>query len=108
VLRRDIEGGTQNFIPMLHQRYGPRADTLAAYYRRHKVSMLSRAGLFALAHGRTREARQCFLRALRWNPTEHKTYLRLARTFMPPRLAIRWSGKAALHEAKATANLPLG
>ena len=70
VLRRDIEGGTQNLIPMLHQRYGHRADALAAYYRRHKVSMLSRAGLLALAHGDAREARQCFLRAMRWNPAQ--------------------------------------
>ncbi len=93
VLRRDIEGGTQNLIPMLHQRYGHRADPLKAYYQRHKVSMLSRAGLLALAHGDAREARQCFLRALRWNPAEPKTYLRLARTFMPARLAALLSGK---------------
>ncbi len=106
VLRRDIEGGTQNFIPMLHRRYGHRADALAAYYRRHKVSLLSRAGLLALAHGDAREARQCFLRALRWNPTGGKTYLRLIRTLMPLRLAMRLSGKAARREAKASP--PLG
>ena len=106
VLRRDLEGGTQNLIPMLYQRYGHRADALAAYYRRHKVSLLSRAGLLALAHGDRRAARRCFLRALRWNLTEPKTYLRLARTFMPPRLAIRLSGKAARREAKA--GLPHG
>jgi glycosyltransferase involved in cell wall biosynthesis len=102
ILRRDIDGGTQNFIPMLHQRYGHRADALAAYYRRHKVSLLSRAGLLALAHGDARVARQCFLRALRWDWLEGKTYLRLARTFMPSRLAMRLSGKAARREAKAT------
>jgi glycosyltransferase involved in cell wall biosynthesis len=106
VLRRDIEGGTQNFIPMLHQRYGQRADALATYYRRHKVSLLSRAGLLALAHGDMHEARRCFIRALRWNPAETKTYLRLMRTFMPARLAIRLSGKAARREASAS--LPLG
>jgi glycosyltransferase involved in cell wall biosynthesis len=106
VLRRDIEGSTQNFIPMLHQRYGHRADALAAYYRRHKVSLLSRAGLLALAHGDTRAARQCFLRALRWDPKESKTYLRLLRTFMPARLAIRLSGKAARRAAEAS--LPRG
>jgi glycosyltransferase involved in cell wall biosynthesis len=108
VLRRDIEGGTQNFIPMLHQRYGHRADALAANYRRHKVSLLSRAGLLALAHSDRREARQCFLRALRWNPAASKTYLRIARTFMPARLAIRLGGKAGRREAKTAANLPLG
>ncbi len=107
VLRRDIEGGTQNFIPMLHQRYGRRADALAAFYRRHKVSLLGRAGLLALAHGDTREARQCFLHALRWNPVGSKTWLRLARTFMPARLAIRLSGKAARREAKTATNLPI-
>jgi hypothetical protein len=101
VVRRDIEGGTQNFIPMLQQRYGHRADALAAYYRRHKVSLLSRVGLLALAHGETREARLCFLRALRWNPTERKTWLRLMRTVMPAWLALRLSGKAADREAKA-------
>lgn len=101
VLRRDVEGGTQNFIPILQQRYGHRADALAAYYRRHKVSLLSRAGLLALAHGDIREARRCLVRALRWNPTERKTYLRLVRTFLPARLAIRLSGKAARREAKA-------
>ena len=100
VLRRDLEGGTQNFIPMLHQRYGRRADALSTYYRRHKVSLLSRAGLLALAHGDAREARQCFLRALRWDPTASKTYYRLMRTFLPARLAIHLSGKAARREAQ--------
>jgi glycosyltransferase involved in cell wall biosynthesis len=108
VLRRDIEGGTQNFIPMLHQRYGHRADALAAYYRRHKVSLLSRAGLLALAHGDTREARRCFVRALRWNLRERKTYLRLMRTFIPARVAIRLSAKTARRKAKAKGSLPLG
>lgn len=108
VLRRDVDGGTQNFIPMLHRRYGHRADALAMYYRRHKVSLLSRVGLLAFAHGDTREARQCFLRALRWSPMEPKIYLRLMRTFMPARLAIGLSGKAVRREAKAKANPPLG
>jgi glycosyltransferase involved in cell wall biosynthesis len=100
VLRRDIEGGTQNFIPMLHQRYWHRADALATYYRQHKVSLLSRAGLLALAHGDAREARQCFLRAIRWDPIASKTYFRLIRTFLPARLAIHLSGKAARREAQ--------
>ena len=106
VLRRDIEGGTQNLIPMLHQRYGHRANALARYYRRHKVSMLSRVGLLALAHGDAREARQCFLRAIRWNPAQPKTYLRLMRTFMPPRLALRLSGKAARRAAETKRAFP--
>jgi glycosyltransferase involved in cell wall biosynthesis len=105
VLRRDIEGGTQNLIPMLQQRYGHRADALAAYYRLHKVSMLSRAGLLALAHGDARVARQCLLRALRWNPAQPKTYLRLARTFMPARLAALLSGKGARHKSAGRVTL---
>lgn len=108
VLRRDIEGVAQNFVPMLRERYGHRADALAAYYRRHKVSLLSRVGLLDLAHGDTWEARRCFLRALRWNPAAHKTYLRLMRTFMPARLAIRLGGQAIRREAKARASLPQG
>jgi glycosyltransferase involved in cell wall biosynthesis len=99
VLRRDLEGGTQNFIPLIRKRYGARAEPLARYYRRHKVSLLSRAGLLALAHRDTSEARQCFLRAIKWGPLETKTYLRLLRTFMPARVAIRLSGKAARREA---------
>lgn len=101
VLRRDIEGGTQNFIPLIRKRYGTRAEPLASYYRRHKVSLLSRAGLLALAHGNTREARQCFLRAIKWNRLEAKTYLRLMRTFIPARVAIGLSGKAARREAES-------
>lgn len=104
VLRRDVEGGTQNFIPLIRKRYGVRAEPLAKYYRRHKVSLLSRAGLLALANGNTLDARQCFLRAVKWNPLETKTYFRLMRTFMPPRLAIRLSGKAARREAASKAS----
>ena len=106
VVRRDLEGGTQNLIPMLQQRYGHRADALATYYRRHKVSLLSRAGLLALAHGDRHAARHSFLRALRWSPAETKTWMRLARTFLPARFALRLSGRAARREAKA--GLPLG
>ena len=107
VLRRDTEGGTQNFIPLIRKRYGARAELLANYYRRHKVSLLSRAGLLALTHGDTREARQCFLRAIKWGPLETKTYLRLVRTFIPASVAIRLSGKAARHEAKSATRSPI-
>jgi glycosyltransferase involved in cell wall biosynthesis len=107
VLWRDIEGGTQNFIPLIRKRYGDRAEPLAKYYRRHKVSLLSRAGLLALAHGGTREARQCFLRAIKWGPLETKTYLRLMRTFMPTSVAIRLSGKAARREAESRTRSPI-
>ena len=107
VLRRDLEGGTQNFIPLIRKRYGADAESLARYYRRHKVSLLSRAGLLALVHGDTHEARQCFLRAIKWGPLETKTYLRLMRTFMPASVAIRLSGNAARREAESRTRSPI-
>lgn len=106
VVQRDIEGGTHNLIPMLQQRYGHRADAIATYYRRHKVSLLSRVGLLALAHGDTHSARRSFLRALRWSPTQSKTWMRLARSFLPARFAILLSGNSARRAARA--GLPLG
>jgi hypothetical protein len=63
--------------------------------------------LLALAHGDTREARQCFLRAIKWNPLETKTYLRLMRTFMPARVAIRLSGKGARRAAESKRSSPI-
>ena len=100
VLRRDIEGGTQNFIPMLHQRYGHRADALAANYRRHKVSLLSRAGLLALAHSDAARGSPMFPARAAMESGREQNLLAHSQDLYAgaPRDSSRWQGRAARGE----------
>jgi len=60
---------------------------------RRRVSDLSREALVELSKGRPQEARRLLIRALRFQPTRLKTYLRLSRTFLPNGLARALGGK---------------
>lgn len=62
---------------------------------RGQLHALNRAGLQALDEGRGAEARRYFLSALGRDPANFKTYLRLARTFFPARLARALSGRSS-------------
>src|SRR5437879_2116205 len=94
VLRRDAAGGAANFNGVLRARYGSRAESLIRYFARHKVRLLSQAGMLAIRHGNYRDARRCFARAILWDPARAKTYLRYGRTFLPAGVASRLSGKS--------------
>ncbi len=60
---------------------------------RRRVSDLSREALVELSRGESRNARKLLIRALRFQPTRLKTYLRLSRTFLPAGLARALGGK---------------
>jgi predicted O-methyltransferase YrrM len=62
---------------------------------RGQMHALNRAGLHALEHGRSAEARRYFLSALGRDPANFKTYLRLARTLFPAPLARALSGRSS-------------
>ncbi len=91
--------GSRYFARLVRRRYGRRADGLLNYFARYKVNLLSYAGLLALGRGDRRGARRCFRMALGWNPRRMKTYLRLARTFLPRRMAAALSASAARRRA---------
>ena len=60
---------------------------------KRRVSHLSREALVELSKGERRNARELLLRALHFQPTRVKTYLRLARTYLPSRLGRALGGK---------------
>jgi len=60
---------------------------------RRRVSDLSREALVEMSKGNSHEARRLLIRALRFQPTRLKTYLRLSRTFLPNGLARALGGK---------------
>jgi predicted O-methyltransferase YrrM len=60
---------------------------------RRRVSDLSREALVELSKGNSQDARRLLIRALRFQPTRLKTYLRLSRTFLPSGLARALGGK---------------
>jgi predicted O-methyltransferase YrrM len=60
---------------------------------RRRVSDLSREALVELSKGQPLNARKLLLRALRFQPTRLKTYLRLSRTFLPSGLARALGGR---------------
>ncbi len=60
---------------------------------KRRVSDLSREALVELSKGQSQNARRLLLRALRFQPTRLKTYLRLSRTFLPSGLARALGGK---------------
>jgi glycosyltransferase involved in cell wall biosynthesis len=81
------------FWHLVERRYGRRAARMLNVLARGRVNLLSHAGLVALAHGDRRGARRHFWTALWYNPLRMRTYLRLARTFLPRRVAGALSGR---------------
>ena len=64
--------------------------------RREHVHHLGHAGLIAMREGRIADARRSFAAALRHDPANVKIALRLARTFLPARIANRLTGRSRL------------
>ncbi|HVN27329.1 MAG TPA: class I SAM-dependent methyltransferase [Candidatus Binataceae bacterium] len=60
---------------------------------RRRVSDLSREALVEMSRGNSQEARRLLIRALRFQPTRLKTYLRLSRTFLPSSIARALGGR---------------
>lgn len=87
--------GQRLFIELLQERYGAAATPLIRKTLSSYVSVLGYEGLIAMRNGDLRQARHSFLRALRQDPTSVRTYLRLARTFLPAPIARRLGGRTA-------------
>jgi glycosyltransferase involved in cell wall biosynthesis len=93
VLNRDI--GPDAIVDLIRTRYGSRADRLVQNFIRHRVRMIANAGVVEMSRGNLEGARRCFIRVLRYDRLHMKSYLRIARTYLPARIARALSGRAA-------------
>jgi predicted O-methyltransferase YrrM len=73
--------------------FAPTSGEIPEDIARRRVSDLSREALVELSKGHRHDARKLLIRALRFQPTRLKTYLRLSRTFLPAGLAKALGGK---------------
>ncbi len=80
--------------------FAPMREQIPEDVVRRRVSELSREALVALSVGDKITARALLMRALRFQPTRVKTYLRLARTFLPSGMARALGGKTHRSERR--------
>ena len=81
------------FACLIGKRYGVDGTRLVKARIKAPRSTLGYIGLVAMREGDHATARSAFIRALRAAPFHLKTYLRLARTFLPPAIARMLSGR---------------
>jgi glycosyltransferase involved in cell wall biosynthesis len=93
ILKRDV--GPNGFLDLIRARYGSRADGLAEDFMRHRVRMISNAGVIEMSRGNMAGARQCFIRVLSYDRLHAKSYMRIARTFLPAPIRRALGGRAA-------------
>jgi glycosyltransferase involved in cell wall biosynthesis len=93
VLNRDV--GPSGFVDLIRARYGSRADGLVNDFMQHRVRMISNAGVIEMSRGNMAGARRCFMKALSYDRFHMKIYLRIARTYLPKRVARALGGRAA-------------
>jgi glycosyltransferase involved in cell wall biosynthesis len=72
---------------LVRERFGDRAMRLLAAIRRATVGLLVSVGLTAMLDYDRIFARRCYQLALRYDPFNAKTYVRLAWTYLPERIA---------------------
>ena len=96
ILKRDV--GPEGFVDLLRARYGSRADGLVQDFMRHRVRMISNAGVIEMSRGNMAGARKCFIRVLKYDAGHVKSYMRIARTFLPAPLRRALGGKASRAE----------
>jgi glycosyltransferase involved in cell wall biosynthesis len=87
--------GPTAIVDLIRARYGSRADGLVKDFIRHRVRMIANAGVVEMSRGNLVGARRCFMRVLRYDRFHMKSYLRIARTYLPARIARALSGRAA-------------
>jgi glycosyltransferase involved in cell wall biosynthesis len=91
--------GRKVFARLVRERYGAAASRRLmrgmnrAIKRDHRHN-LGYLGLVAMREGRTADARQFFMRAVRQNPTDIKNALRLVRTFLPASMGRALTGRS--------------
>ncbi|MGH7924225.1 MAG: hypothetical protein ACREQH_06510, partial [Candidatus Binatus sp.] len=93
VLNRDI--GPTAIVDLIRARYGARADGLVKNFIHHRARMMANAGVIEMSRGNMAGARQCFIRALSYDPRHVKSYLRIARTYLPEPIRRALSGTAS-------------
>lgn len=93
VLNRDI--GPTAIVDLIRARYGACADGLVKNFIRHRVRMIANAGVVEMSRGNLVGARQCFIRVLQYDPRHVKSYLRIARTFLPGPVRRALGGRAS-------------
>jgi glycosyltransferase involved in cell wall biosynthesis len=93
VLNRDI--GPVAIVDLIRARYGARANGLVNDFIRHRVRMIANAGVIEMSRGNMAGARRCFMRVLKYDPRHVKSYLRIARTFLPASIRRALGGKAS-------------
>jgi len=93
VLNRDI--GPKPIVDLIRARYGSRADRWVEDFIQHRVRMIANAGVIEMSRGNMAGARRCFVRVLRYDRRHVKSYLRIARTYLPAGIARVLSGRAA-------------
>lgn len=93
ILNRDV--GPEAIVDLMRALYGSRADKLVENFIRHRIRMIANAGVIEMSRANLVGARQCFIRVLRYDRFHLKSYLRIARTYLPARVARALSGRAA-------------
>ena len=93
VLNRDI--GPTAIVDLIRARYGSRGDGLVKDFIRHRVRMIANAGVIEMSKGNMQGARRCFIRVLQYDPSHVKSYMRIARTFLPSSIRRALGGKAS-------------
>jgi hypothetical protein len=81
------------FERLVRERWGVTAAPLFGERVRAPRSILGYIGLTAMRNGDIQQAREAFRYALELDPRRLKNYFRLARTYLPPRLARALSGR---------------
>jgi hypothetical protein len=72
---------------LVRERYGERASRLLSAIRRATAGLLISVGLTAMLDYDRLFARRCYRLALHYDPFDAKTYVRIAWTFLPVRVA---------------------
>jgi glycosyltransferase involved in cell wall biosynthesis len=87
--------GPAAMVDLIRTRYGSRGEPFVNEFIRHRVRMIANAGVIEMSKGNMQGARQCFIRVLQYDRLHVKSYLRIARTFLPAPMRRALGGKAS-------------
>jgi glycosyltransferase involved in cell wall biosynthesis len=93
LVNRDL--GPAPLVNLIRARYGDRAEGLVSSFIRHQMRMIANAGVIEMSRGNMPGARRCFRQVLRYDRLDVKSYLRIARTYLPRSARRALSGRAA-------------